>query len=104
MKHKDYQEREKFFYAVPHIFPKWDYPSRMAIGVKLSDALYRNAPYFKFIVRGTTYQISRDKAFELGNKYVLPGGELPNLIPLEEFNVAPKTEEDKLREFSMRCL
>jgi hypothetical protein len=100
---KDYQVRQKFFFAVPHIFPKWDYPSRLAIGVKLSDALYRNAPYFKFIIKGETYQISRDKAFELGNKYVLAGGELPNLIPLEEFEVI-KNEEDKLREFSIRCL
>jgi len=82
---KDYQLRDKFFYAVPSLFPKWDYPSRLAIGVKLSDARFRNSPVFRFKVNGKFYEIGRESAIKLGNKYRLLYGKLPNLIPLEEF-------------------
>lgn len=81
-----FQKRDKFFYASPSLFPKWDYPSRLAIGMKLDDFKARNAPVFSFLVKGTMYQIERDKAFTLGKKYILPFGTLPNLIPLEEFS------------------
>jgi hypothetical protein len=84
---KKYQTRNKFFFAVPALFPKWDYPSRLAIGVKLSDAEYRNAPTFRFKIKNIMYEIDRDKAIILGNRYKLYGGKLPNLLPKEEFNI-----------------
>jgi len=82
---KDYQIRDKFFFAVPSLFPKWDYPSRLAIGVKLNDAWFRNAPIFRFKIHDKFYEIDRDRAIKLGKKYQLKLGSLPNLIPLEEF-------------------
>jgi len=85
-----YVKRNKFFYAIPSLFPKWDYPSREAIGIKLNDAYYRNESHFKFEVKGKFYRIAREKAIELGNKYTLPFGSLPNLIPIEEFEVVEK--------------
>ena len=86
-KKKDYQIRKKWFYAVPAIYPFWPYESRLAIGIKLEDAEYRNSPIFRFKVKGTIYEISRDKANILGRKYVMAGGMLPNLLPKEEFTV-----------------
>lgn len=84
---KDYQIRDKFFYAVPSLYPLWPYKSRLAIGVKLDDAEYRNSSIFRFKIKGTTYAISREKAIDLGNRYKMVGGALPNLLPKEEFTV-----------------
>ncbi len=84
---KNYQIRDKFFYAVPSIFPLWPYESRLAIGMRLDDFEARNSPVYNFKIKGTMYQISREKAHELGNKYKMVGGLLPNLIPKEEFTV-----------------
>lgn len=86
---KNYQERKKFFFASPKLFPKWDYPSRLAIGMKFSDFTALNAPLFHFKVKGKMYEIDRDRALELGNKYKLGFGLLPNLIPVEEFREVP---------------
>ncbi len=82
-----FQARDKFFYAVPSLFPVWNYPSRLAIGMKLDDFDARNAPFFNFKIKDKMYRISREKAFRLGSKYVMPGGILPNLIPKEEFKI-----------------
>jgi len=57
-KQGDYQVRDKFFYAVPSIFPIWDYPSRLAIGMRLDDFQARNAPFFNFKIKDTMYRIS----------------------------------------------
>lgn len=82
---KNYQERKKFFYVSPSLFPQWNYESRLAIGMKLDDFWARNAPVFRFKVGNDMYEIERNKAFELGAKYRIPIGKLPNLIPVEEF-------------------
>ena len=87
-----YQDRNKFFYAMPAYYPDWDiekYPSRYAIGVKLDDAWYRDNKQFVFKIKNKFYRIPHDLAVELGNKYTFAGGSLPNLIPKEAF-----TEED----------
>ena len=94
---KDFQTRDKFFFAVPSIFPEWDYPSRLAIGVNLSDFTARNAPFFNFKIKDKMYQISRQKAVELGNKYKMVGGSLPNLIPKEEFTVVEEGLKEPLK-------
>lgn len=89
---KDYQYRHKFFYAVPELFPEWPYPSRLAIGVKLSDAFYRKSPVFRFNVRGQFYEMKKAKANRLGKKFTLGGGALPNILPLEEFRQVKPTD------------
>lgn len=81
-----FQKRNKFFYVIPELFPEWEYESRMAIGMNFGDFKALNAPVFRFKIKGKTYEIEREKALELGNKYKLPDGFLlPNLIPMEEF-------------------
>lgn len=84
---KNHQKRNKFFYATPQFFPDWPYPSRLAIGVNLSDFRARGQSKYRFMVRGVMYVIEREKAIRLGEKFVFKGGVLPNLIPKEEFTV-----------------
>jgi len=60
----------------------------------LADARYRNDKYFRFLIKGVMYQITKEKAEELGNKYVMAGGTLPNLLPKEEFKVLPYSEPE----------
>jgi len=84
MKH---QVRDKFFYASPSIFPDWPYRSRYAIGMRLSDFMAINEPYYRFEVNGSMYEIEANKAKVLGKKYKMNYGALPNIIPLSEFNV-----------------
>lgn len=86
-KTKDYQTRDKFFYAVPQLFPRWDYPSRYAIGVNLDDFSARNAPYYRFRIKNTLYQIPRDRAEAIGRRHVAPFGKMPHLIPKECFDI-----------------
>jgi len=84
---KNYMKKDKFFYAVSRLFPTWEYPSRLAIGMNFKDFKAMNEPVFRFKIKGNIYEISKEKALELGNKYMLMGGKLPNLIPKEEFTV-----------------
>lgn len=91
---KNYQDRDKFFYALPHLFPTWPYADRRAIGMKLDDFWASEDNMYRFKVNGDLYEISRGKALLLGKKYVLPFGRLPNIIPLAEFTrIVPKKEE-----------
>lgn len=83
----NYQRRDKFFYASPTIFKSWPYKSRLAIGMKLDDFAAVNAGTYNFLIKGKLYSISSTKARLLGNLYKLKGGSLPNLIPLEEWEV-----------------
>jgi hypothetical protein len=87
MKSKDYQSRDKFFYAVPSLFPTWDFPSRLAIGINLNDFSARNAPYYQFLVKGTMYRISKEKAATVVMTHIAPFGSMPHLIPKECFDV-----------------
>lgn len=92
---RNYQQRDKFFYAPPIIFPDWPYPSRYAIGMRFADFKAIGSAYFRFEVRGILYSIERGKALKLGEKYKIASGYLPNLIPLEEFEIIKKAEEPK---------
>ena len=82
---KDYQERSKFFYAVPTVFPDWPFKSRLAIGMRFSDFKAIKADKFRFKVKDKMYEISRHKALMAGKTFKLPFGSLPNLIPIELF-------------------
>ena len=82
---KDYQERDKFFYAVESIFPYWPYKSRLAIGMRFSDFKAIKADKFRFKVKDKMYEIGRHKALMAGKTFKLPFGSLPNLVPLELF-------------------
>jgi hypothetical protein len=103
-----FQQRDKFFYAHPKYFPNWDYPSRLAIGMNLQDFYWKDDDTFKFEIKGIRYQIAKSKAKILGNKYKMPVGLMPYLIPKEEFEVvgqeAPETEEEKYKRFSKEVL
>lgn len=93
---KDYQERDKFFYAVPSIFPKWDYPSRLAIGMNLDDFSARNAPVYRYKIKGKFYEITREKAQKIGRKITVSFGKMPHIIPIEEFTeIKPKRKAVK---------
>lgn len=81
--------KNKFFYAIPKLFPNWDYPSRSAIGLNLDDFRGKGSPVYRFIVKGKMYSISAEKAEKLGRKYITPfPSKLPHLIPIEEFDVS----------------
>ena len=87
---KDYQDRDKLFYVSPQLFPEWPYPSRYAIGMKFSDFTKIGSSYFRFKVNmghmvEKMFEIPRGRALNLGEKYKLKFGALPNLIPLDEF-------------------
>lgn len=93
---KHYQERDKFFYASPVLFPGWDiikYPSRLAIGMNFKDFKALGADTFNFKIKDQMYSIDRVKALELGKKYVVFAGKLPNLIPKEAFNEVKEAPE-----------
>jgi hypothetical protein len=91
-----YQNRNKFFYAAPRLFPYWPYKSRNAIGMNFKDFVKMNAPTFRFKVKDTMYEIDRQKAKKLGNTYKLYGGTLPNIIPIDEFEEVKPIEQQKL--------
>lgn len=95
---KGFQDREKFFYAPATLFPKWPYPSRLAIGMRFSDFKAINALELHFRVKGKMYSIETKRALELGNKYVFNTGKLPNLIPKEEFKEEGSEKEIKAKE------
>jgi hypothetical protein len=84
---KNYMARDKFFYVNPVLFPHWPYKTRYAIGVRLADFRARNRKVFRFLIKGKMYSIDRTNAFRYGLKYMIPQGKLPNLIPLECFEV-----------------
>ena len=90
---KDYQERQKLFYASPVLFPEWPYPSRYAIGVNLDDFSARRAPVYRFLVKGKMYEIQRERANEVGRKYCLPSGVMKHLLPLDEFQIVEEHHE-----------
>ena len=93
MKVNGYIVRKKFFYA-KSFYHDWTYPSGYAIGVNLKDGDYRNDDYFKFNIKGKFYRITKEKGTELGTKFTLPFGIMPNLIPLEEFEeIKPEQPE-----------
>ena len=81
----NYMSKDKFFYAIPKLFPDWPYPSRYAIGMNFSDFKAMESSTFRFRIKDKMYEISKEKALELGNKYKLACGVMPNLIPKEEF-------------------
>lgn len=83
----NYQHRDKFFFASPGIFPGWPYKLRLAIGMKLNDFWARESKVYRFQVNGTMYEIEKEKARRFGTKYQMKFGALPNIIPLEEFQV-----------------
>ena len=96
---KDFQSRDKFFYVSPSLFGgKWNYKSRLAIGMKFSDFAAMNSETYRFKVRGIMYEIDAQKARELGTKYQLQYGSLPNLLPIEEFShyIPEKVEKKQL--------
>ena len=95
----NFQTRAKFFYAVPSLFPTWNYPSRLAVGINLDDFKARNAPHFNFKIKGIMYQISREKAMKLGRKYKTVGP-LPNLLPKEEFEVVSVSEHKRKHRYT----
>jgi hypothetical protein len=70
----------------------WPYKTNLAFGVNLEEeggrAHWKDQPVWKFRCEQTgdvEYTILREKGIELGMKYVLRGGIMPNMIPLEEF-------------------
>lgn len=87
---KDYQERDKFFYCVPRLFPNWEYPSRLAISISLDDnsakGEWRNKPVWRWKIKDGIYEVDRNKGIELGNKFHFAGSTcgMPNLLPKEE--------------------
>jgi hypothetical protein len=89
--------REKFFYVSPNTFKDWKYPSRMGIGMKLSDFWGKESPVFRFRIKGKVYEIESSKAIMLGKKFTLKAGALPNIIPVSEFIVIDE-EKDKPKE------
>lgn len=88
----NYQKRDKFFYALPRLFPNWDYPTRNAIGMKLDDFWAKDADKYRFLVKGKMYEIAKEKAHILGNKFSLRFGSLPNIIPLDEFEIVSEVK------------
>lgn len=101
----NYQHRDKLFFANPVLFPNWPYKSRYAIGLKLSDFWARNEKTYRFKVNGIMYEIDKDKAQELGMRYRLTYGKLPNIVPLAEFHIVeeekPKVEILTLRQIKL---
>jgi hypothetical protein len=93
---KEYQIRDKFFYAVPQLFPNWPYKSRLAIGVNLKDFFGKDDREYNFEVKGTMYSIEASKAKYLGNLYKLPYGIMPNILPLQEFKIV-STEQSLIK-------
>lgn len=90
---KDYQERNKFFYASPAIFKDWPYKSRLALGMSLKDFWAKKDEIYRFKVNGVMYEIGKEKAKFLGEKYKMRYGALPNIIPLSAFT---KVEDKKV--------
>lgn len=84
--------RDKFFWVAQSLF-NWPYQDRRAIGVKLSDAWFKNKPIYRFEINGEIYEIERAKAEYLGKKYTLKYGALPNILPLSEFRQEEKKKE-----------
>lgn len=85
--------RDKFFYVGLRTFKDWKYPSRMGIGMKLSDFWGKESSVFRFKIRGKVYEIEREKAIMLGKKFTLPRGALPNIIPVSEFLVISQEKD-----------
>jgi hypothetical protein len=92
---KNYQTRLKFFFVPPNLFQYWPYPSRLAIGINLNDAWFKDRDKYRFEVKGQMYEINRDKAIELGNRYNMGVGIMPNIIPLSEFKRVQTTKQSK---------
>jgi hypothetical protein len=86
-------KRDKFFYAVPSIFPEWDYPTRNAIGMNLDDFYWKDQPVYTFEIKNEIYEISKEKAEELGRMHTFPGGKMPHIIPLDEFTKVGSTNK-----------
>lgn len=97
VKKKDFMSREKFFYVSPVLFNdrQWPFKTRYAIGVRLADFRARNEKVFRFLIKGKMYSIPRDMAFHFGLKYMIPHGVLPNLLPLDVFQVQDMTPKKK---------
>lgn len=93
---KAYQERQKYFYARPEVFPEWPYRSRNTIGVNLKDFWHMKGK-FRVKVKYRLYEIDAEKAVELAKKYTVSSGMMPNLIPVDEFNLI----EDKTPDIVM---
>lgn len=101
---KKYQVRDKFFFANPTTFKNWPYRNRLAIGVNLNDAWFRGQSVYRFMVKGILYEISKEKAMVLGQKFFFPHiGKMPHIIPLEEFTrlAEEKPVEIKPRQLSL---
>ena len=94
---KDYMARDKFFYVNPSLYNarEWPFKTRYAIGVRLADFRARNEKVFRFLIKGKMYSIPRDMAFHFGLKYMIPSGVLPNLLPLDVFNVVEVKSDSK---------
>ena len=94
---KDYMARDKFFYVNPSLYNarEWPFKTRYAIGVRLADFRARNEKVFRFLIKGKMYSIPRDMAFHFGLKYMIPSGVLPNLLPLDVFQVQDMTPKKK---------
>ena len=82
---KNYDERQKLFYVRAGQFPDWNYGAS-AVGINLKD-FWHDDGVFRVKYKDKFYEISADRAIELGKKYTLPFGSLPNLIPLSEFKM-----------------
>jgi hypothetical protein len=90
---RNYQVRNKFFFASPALFRNWPYNDRRAIGMKLSDFWGSKDTTYRFIVGGDLYEIEAEKAKILGRKYQMGFGSLPNIIPLAEFKRLHKRDD-----------
>lgn len=89
-------KRNKLFYALPSLFPDWDYPTRNAIGMNLNDFYWKKDEKYSFEIKGVVYEIDSKKAEVLGRKYVCHGGTMPHIIPLDEFTIVGGKQQTKL--------
>jgi hypothetical protein len=97
-----FQDKKKFFYAIPVKFPNWEYPSRYAISFNFNDFRGLQFPNWEFIVSEApapynkfTMRISRDKAVEIGKKHYFPFLLLPYLVPIEEFEIIKPNDKQQ---------
>lgn len=85
--------RNTFFYGGPSIFKDWPEGVKLGIGFNLEDARYREKNTYTATIDGITYSIPRDKAVFWGRKFDLGRGKMPNIIPINQFEVRGKTNE-----------
>ena len=89
---KNWQDRSKFSYMHPNIWPDLPFRDRRAIALNLDDAWYRNDTHYRIRVKGRMYQIEREKAQDIGKQYTLNNSMLPHYVPIGEWERIPNLD------------